>query len=136
MAAVHAGIVQPCLKHLEQQTALQASSGAWASIQLPSSDLPLAVSYNPSSLRLMSSCLKARLRVLKAMSSHSLGSQQVQAVVHRYLAAHMPACRMQDSPAKEQPTVATAHLHLIHQVHQAHVMKVECCESCMAHGHA
>lgn len=114
---MHAGILQPCLKYLKQEVAVQASSAASAKALLPSSDLPLAVSYNTSSLHLMSSCLKARLRIFKAMSSHSLESQQVQAAVHQYLAAHMPACRTQDSHSTEQPSVATAHLHLVHQVH-------------------
>lgn len=85
-------------------------------IQLPNSDLPLAISYNVSSLQQMRSCVTARLKILKARSSHSAGSAQNQDVVHMYLAAHMPSCRSEGNPGREAVTVSTAHLQIVHEV--------------------
>ena len=110
-----AELVQPCLKHLESESAVQATLQG-SIILLPNSDFPLAVSYNTSKLQQIRSCVTARLKILKARSRHGASSAQVQAVVHMYLAEQMPTCRREGSLGKETETVSTAHLQLVHEV--------------------
>ena len=110
---VHAGIVQPCLRHLEQEIVMHGSQGNTTSLQLPNSNLPLAVSYSSSSLQHLRSCVTARLKILKAMSSHSTSSAQVWKAVHKYIDSHMPATDQQSTAGS---TVSAAHLQLIHEV--------------------
>lgn len=85
-------------------------------IQLPNSDLPLAISYDASSLQQMRICVTARLKILKARSSHSATSVQVQDAVHMYLAKDMPSCRSEGNLGKETLTVSPAHLQIVHEV--------------------
>lgn len=113
---VYAGLVQPCLRHLEQEIAMHGSHGNATSLQRPNSDLPLAVSYSSSSLQHIKSCGTARLKILKAMSSHSTSSAQVWKAVHEYIKSHMPACRSQDHQGTAGSAVSAAHLQLIHEV--------------------
>lgn len=120
--AMHAGLIQPCFAYIKQELAAQAVHGVAANIQLPNSDLPLAVSYNSSSLQDLRSCVTARLKILKAKSRHNVSSGQVWKAVYTYLSQQMPICRSQGDQGKQD--VPSAHLQLIHEVQHFHAMGV------------
>lgn len=111
---VCADVMQECMLHVKRaQTAAQQGTAPQ-----PSSDMPLLVMHNSTSLKKISTCVKARMKVLKVLSHHQARSAEARAAVLKYLELNMPGCRGvhgKDSSDQAQE-VATAHLHLVHMV--------------------
>lgn len=110
-----AGIVRQCALHLKR--AENASENGTTS--QPSSDMPLLVTLSRSSLQQLGTCMKARMKLLKVLSTHEPASAESQAAVLSYLQRSMPGCRYAQGKhgSEEQQEVAAVHLHLIHAVH-------------------
>lgn len=109
-----ADVMRECMLQVKRaQTAAQQGTAPQ-----PSSDMPLLVTHNSTSLKTISTCVKARMKVLKVLSHHQAHSAEARAAVMNYLELNMPGCRGvqgKDSSDKAQE-VATAHLHLVHMV--------------------
>ena len=106
-----ADVMRECMQHLKSaQTAAQQGTAPQ-----PSSDMPLLVTHSSSSLKNTSTCMKARMKVLKVLSLYQARSAEARAAVIKYLELNIPGCRgVQGKDSNDE--VATVHLYVIHMV--------------------
>lgn len=111
---MHADVMRECVLHVKSAQAAAQQETA----PQPSSDMPLLVTHSSTSLKKTSTCMKARMKVLKALSRHKPRSAEARASVIKYLELHMPGCRrMQGKDSSDgAQEVAAVHLHMIHMV--------------------